>query len=286
VQEQALAVAQRLENDAKVRAGTLGTGSEIDVLQFSTSAASIADALSQARADRGTRAIELGRVMGLGPDQAVGLEASGSPPELGTLPALDVLARDVTSDSLELAALRSDIERAQSRVAVARDADQLRVDLFATASVGTLWDDGADFSLTGGRPTFGVLGGVEVELPIGSGRQGADAAAARAQLEASEARYQAQVDAIRAQVSSLGVNLNAMAEQVELTTQTATSAAKLADAERQRLLLGTTTAQNVVTAEQTSREAELRRLRALVSQASARFELEHTTGKLLARFVA
>lgn len=89
-----------------------------------------------------------------------------------------------------------------------------------------------------------------------------------------------------ASVSSLGVNLNAATEQVELTTATVATAGKLAEAERQRALLGTTTSQNVVTAEQTLREAELRRLRALVSQLSTRFELEHSTGKLLDRFAA
>jgi outer membrane protein TolC len=105
-----------------------------------------------------------------------------------------------------------------------------------------LWDQGSSFSLTGGRPTFGVFGGVELELPFGGGRYSADAARAETELEAAEAR--------------------------------------------QRVLLGTTTPQNVVSAEQTLREAELRRLRALVNQLSARFELEHTTGTLLERFAS
>jgi outer membrane protein TolC len=71
---------------------------------------------------------------------------------------------------------------------------------------------------------------------------------------------------------------------VTLSTQTASSARELAEAERQRLILGTTTAQNVVSAEQTAREAELRRLQALVAQLTTRFQLEHATGTLLSRF--
>ncbi len=287
VQEQALAVAERLVGDAKVRATTLGTGSAVDVLQFKTQAASIADALSQARADRAGRAIELGRVLGLGPQQAASLDAAdGVPPEYGPVPAIDTLTEDVTDDSPALAALRADIERARVRVRTTRNADKPRVDLFATANVGTLWDDGSSFSLTGGRPTYGVLGGVELELPLGSGRFAADAASAQSELEAAEARYQAAVDAARARVGSLAVNVSAAVEQVQLTTQTAQAAGELAEAERQRLNLGTTTSRDVVSAEQTSREAELRRLRAVVSQASARFELEHTAGTLLDRFAA
>jgi outer membrane protein TolC len=286
VQEQALAVAQRLVNDAKVRATTLGTGSAVDVLQFTTQAASIADALSQARADRSGRAIELGRILGMAPQQAATLDAAGDPPDWGPVPTVDQLTAAVTNDSPALAALRTQIESAQVRVRSARNADKPRVDLFATGNVGTLWDEGSSFSVTGGRPTFGVLGGVELELPLGSGRFSADAAGAQADLEAAQARYQAEVDAAKARVSSLAVNAGAAAEQVELTTQTATAASQLAAAERQRLSLGTTTSRDVVSAEQTSREAELRRLRAVVSEAAALFELEHTAGTLLDRFDA
>jgi outer membrane protein len=286
VQEQALAVAERLVSDAQVRATTLGTGSAVDVLQFKTSAASIADALSQARADRSARAFELGRVLGMAPAQASALDASGDPPDFGPVPALDTLTAVVESDAPALAALRADVERARLRMRTARDADEPRLDVFASANVGTLWDDGSDFSLSGGRPTYGVLGGVELELPLGSGRYGADAAAAQADLDAAQARYQAELDAARARVSSLAVNVTAASEQVALTTETASTASQLAEAERQRLALGTTTSRDVVSAEQTSREAELRRLRAVVSRTAARLELEHTAGTLLDRFAA
>lgn len=285
VQEQALAVAQRLVNDAKLRATTLGTGSAVDVLQFTTQAASIADDLSQARADRSARAFELGRILGMPPQQAAALDAAGDPPAWGPIPSVDQLTAAVADDSPALAALRAQLDAARVRVRSARNAEKPRVDLFATGNVGTLWDDGSNFSLSGGRPTFGVLGGVELELPFG-GRYSADAAGAQADLEAAQARYQAEVDAAKARVSSLAVNVGAAAEQVELTTQTAAAASQLADAERQRLALGTTTSRDVVSAEQTSREAELRRLRAVVSEASARFELEHTAGTLLGRFAA
>jgi outer membrane protein len=284
VQEQALEVARRLVEDAKVRESTLGTGSRVDVLSFSTSAASIADALSQARAARTARAIELGRLLGISPALARAFEATGEPPELGPLASIDALASAARKTSPRSLALRADIERSSIALRSAEDADQPRVDLFATGRIGTLWDDDSGFSLSGGRPTYGILGGIELELPIGSGRYTADARRAKDERDAAEARYQAELDSIGAQVSSLGASLEAAGEQVALASEAAEAAQKLAEAERQRLLLGTTTAQNVVTAEQTRREAELRRLRALVSQVSMRFELEHTTGSLLTRF--
>jgi outer membrane protein TolC len=285
VQEQALSVAQRLVSDAKLRADKLGTGSAVDVLQFTTQAASIADALSQARADRTGRAIELGRVLGMPPEAARSLVAEGVPPDFGPVPGADALAQNVANISPALAASRAELERARVRVATTRDANQPRVDVFANASVGTLWDTGSDFSLSGGRPTYGIIGGLEMELPLG-GRYSADAQSAQADLDAAEARYQAELDVARSSVSSLSVNVEAAAEQVDLTTQTASAAGQLAEAERQRLNLGTTTSRDVVSAEQTSREAELRRLRAVVNQASVRLELEHTAGTLLDRFAA
>lgn len=286
VQEQAREVAERLVSDAKVRATTLGTGSAVDVLQFQTNLASIAEALSQARADRQSRAIELGRVLGLGPADAAALAAEGDPPDFGPVPPLDTLADGSTRDSPALAALRAELEGARVRARAARDSDQTRVDLFANGSVGTIWDQGGDFSPTGGRPTFGVIGGVEIELPLGSGRYRGDAAAAQADLDAAEARYQSEVDGVRARVGSLAVSARAASEQVQLATETATTASQLAEAERQRLTLGTTTSRDVVSAEQTSREAELRRLRAIVSQASTRLSLEHDAGILLDRYSA
>ncbi|WP_437274530.1 TolC family protein [Sorangium sp. So ce375] len=288
VQEQALAAAQRLLADAKARAETLGTGTKVDVLRFSTSVASIADALSQARATRAARAIALGRALGMAPASAASLSPTGAPPSLGALPPADALVRAASERSLELAALRADLDAQRARVSAAEDADQVRLDLFATASMDGQWvrDGLPGLSLPGGRPAFGVLGGIEVELPLGGGRASADAARARTQLAAAEARYQARAEALAADVSSLRASLEAAAEQVALATETARMAGELAEAERQRLSLGTATSADVVQAEQTRREAELRRLRAAVTELTSRLQLDHETGALLVRFAS
>lgn len=286
VQEEALTIAQQQLADAKARA-ELGTGSKLDVLQFQTSVASIADALSQARATRGTRALALGRALDMTPAESASLRAAGAPPAPGAVPSASAVERAVAERSRELLAQRAELEATRSRVASAEDADQPRLDVFATASAGTLWaPSGGTVSLIGGRPAYSIVGGLELELPLGGGRAGADAARARAQLAAAEARYRASVNAIKAEVGSLQVQLAAAGDQVELATQTARMAAELAEAERQRLLLGTTTSSEVVKAEQTRREAELRKLRAVVSQLSSRFQLEHAMGSLLDRFAS
>ncbi|HTN91595.1 MAG TPA: TolC family protein, partial [Sorangium sp.] len=188
----------------------------------------------------------------------------------------------------ELAALRADLDATRARVGAAEDADQVRLDVFATASVGTLWENDAlaGLALPGGRPAFSVLGGLDVELPFGGGRASADAARSRTQLAAAEARYQARAEAIAAEISALRVSLEAAADQVALAAETARTAGELAEAERQRLQLGIATSSDVVQAEQTLREAELRRLRAAVTELTSRFQLEHATGALLDRFAS
>ncbi|WP_234022587.1 TolC family protein [Sorangium cellulosum] len=288
VQEQALAAAQRQLADARARAEVVGTGTRVDVLQFSTTAASIADALSQARASRAAKAIELGRALGMSPEQAASLAPTGEPPSLGAVPTAAALTRAMSERSQELAALRADLEAQRARLRAAEDADQVRLDLFATASVGTLWvnEPATGLSLQGGRPAFGVLGGIDLELPFGGGRASAEAARARTQLAAAEARYQARADAIAAQMSSLRVSLVAAADQVALAVEAARMAGELAEAERQRLKLGIATSSDVVQAEQTLREAELRRLRAVVTALTSRFELDHAAGALLERFAS
>jgi outer membrane protein TolC len=125
-----------------------------------------------------------------------------------------------------------------------------------------------------------------MELPFGGGRQKADAARARTQLAATEARYQARMDAIQADAATLRTNLEASVEQIRLANDTSRYSSQLAEAEKQRLQIGTTTSSDVVKAEQTAREAELRRLRAVVSQITSALQLQHAMGALLDKYAA
>lgn len=289
VEEGSLAFAKKQVSDAKAREELVGTGTKLDVLQFETQVASITDSLSQAKATRTTRAITLGRLLGMTPGAATSLTAGGAPPEAQSIPSADLVKNAISSRSPELAALRADLEAARSRVKLADDSDQVRLDIFATVSTGFNWAETTtdpSVSLLGGRPVWSALAGLELELPLGTGRASYELTRAKEQLAASEARYQARYESIEADASSLRVNLAAADEQVALATETVRLSKSLAEGERQRLLIGTGTSSEVVKAEQTARETELRRLRAIVNRTTARLELEHTTGDLLTRFTA
>lgn len=289
VQERAFEVAKKNVSDAKVKADTLGTGTQVDVLQFSTSLASIQDSLSQAKATRQARAITLGTLLGMAPEQAMKLEATGEAPTLGAAPSVTVLQASLIERSPELAAIRAQLQATEARLLTAKDATQPRVDLFTTVSMGGVWssdDDLGGAGLPGGRPAFTVYGGLEIEVPLGENRATSDVARVQAQLDAAKQRYQARVAAITAEASTLGIQLEAANLQVDLAGQTVEMATALANAERQRLQLGTASSADVVRADQTQREAELRRLRAIVSRAGTQFKLEHDAGALLDRYGA
>lgn len=287
VQVEALAVAKKQLADAKAKAETLGTGTRIDVLQFASSAASIEDALSQARAQKRAAAIELGRLLGRTPESSLSLSATKEPTLLSGPLASDV-AKRLEERSFALAAARADLKAAEVRVTSAEDADQLRLDAFTTVSMGVMWanDDLPGLTLPGGRPAFTVLAGLELEVPLGESRQSADAARARTQLAAAKDRYQAERDSVRAQVATLGQNLSAADEQVRLAGETASLSEELAQAERDRFSLGTNSSSDVVKAEQSAREAELRKLKAVAGRVAARLDLEHAAGTLLDRVSA
>lgn len=284
VQVEALTVAKKQLDDAKAKAETLGTGTRIDVLQFASSAASIEDALSQARAQKHAAAIELGRLLGRAPESSLALSATKEPTLLSEPLASDV-AKRLEERSFALASARTDIKAAEIRVASAEDADQPRLDAFTTVSMGVLWADDAlpGLTLPGGRPAFTVLAGLELEVPLGESRESAEAARARTQLAAAKDRYQAELDSVRAQVATLGHNLAAADEQVRLAGETASVSEELAQAERDRFALGTNTSSDVVKAEQSAREAELRKLKAVTSRVAARLDLELAAGTLLDR---
>jgi outer membrane protein TolC len=286
VEQEALKTAERQVAEAKLRESALGTGSRVDVLQFATSAASFADALSQARATRSARAIELGRLLGITPERARGLEASGDLPVLAPPPASRVLIEGVSARSPELAAARAELASMSTRLDAARDQDQPLLDLFSRASAGGTWrdDELPGLELPGSQPAWSVEVGLHLQLPLGGGRAAAEATRASVELAAAQERYKAETERIRAQVTTLSENLDAANEQVALASETSKRATELVEAERQRLQLGTTTPSEVVKAEQTAREAELRRLRAVVSKLTSQYELEHASGGLLGRF--
>ena len=284
VQEEALALATRQHEAQRLRVEQLGTAAPADLLQLAQQRASIAESLALAQSTRETRAIALGRLLGMDdPEGASTLVASGDPPEAASPPPVSRLASLARDASSELLSLRAQVDGARQRVRSAADADQPRLDLLGSVAVAGLWNETTidGLQLPGDRPAFGGLVGLELELPLGTSQAAAQHEGARADLEAAEARYQAREQALVAEVAAARVEVETSARQIELANETARLARQLASAESERLAIGTTTPLALVVAQQGQRESELRTLRAIVDRVTAELGLAHRTGQLL-----
>ncbi|MBO6938657.1 MAG: TolC family protein [Deltaproteobacteria bacterium] len=282
VQQGAVELAERQLRDADAQV-ELGSLAPADRLRFASELASLRETRRSAELTVATQRLTLARLV------AAEANALSVDPEAPTQPSLgelrSLLAR-AAAQSPELAALDANVEQAEQNALSARNAARARVDLVGSAGMVTLWADDtlSGLQLPTGRPGFVVTGGLEVELPLGSSTADARRAQAEAQLEAARARREAGDWSVRTAVTTAYESAASAADRVPLAAETATVAEALAEAERARLELGTSTPSDLVEAQQSAREAELRRLRALVDAVVAARELEHTTGTLLDRF--
>jgi outer membrane protein TolC len=283
VQEEALALATQQHEAQRLRVEQLGTAAPADLLQLAQQRASISESLALAHSTRETRAIALGRLLGMSPEGASTLVASGDPPEAASPPPVSRLASLARDASSELMALRAQIDGARQRVRSASDADQPRLDLLGSVAVAGLWNETTidGLQLPGDRPAFGGLVGLELELPLGTSQAAAEHEGARADLEAAEARYLAREQELVAELAAARVEVETSGRQIELANETARLARQLASAESERLAIGTTTPLALVVAQQGQRESELRTLRAIVDRVTAELGLAHRTGQLL-----
>ena len=256
----------------------------VDALRFASELASLRETRRSAEASRVQARVALAELLAVAPGS---LRTAAPPPEAPALPSLEALLARVEATSPTLLALDAGVEEAEERLTAARDAARARLDAVADVGVYALWatDDAlAGAQLPDGRPAFVASGGLELELPLGSAAADARRDAAVAQLAAARAQREQQARALRARVRERFEAVASARDRVPLADETASVAAELGEAERARLELGTTTSADLLQAQQTAREAALRRLRVLVDATVAAQGLAHEAGALLDRF--
>lgn len=283
VQREAEALAARQLEEARARV-ELGSLAPVDALRFASELASLRETRRSAEASRVQARVALAELLAVAPGS---LRTAAPPPEAPALPSLEALLARVEATSPTLLALDAGVEEAEERLTAARDAARARLDAVADVGVYALWatDDAlAGAQLPDGRPAFVASGGLELELPLGSAAADARRDAAVAQLAAARAQREQQARALRARVRERFEAVASARDRVPLADETASVAAELGEAERARLELGTTTSADLLQAQQTAREAALRRLRVLVDATVAAQGLAHEAGALLDRF--
>lgn len=285
VETAARELARQQVAEAEARAAALGTLASAEVLRFASELASIEEALAQAESDRRRRALALGQLLDAAPAEAAAFTAAAAGEPTALVVRHDVAAAVALAAEASSALLQAQAEVASSReqVRVAQDAVLPRLDLTATLGVGELWR-GDELETAGGRPAVSATGGLALELPLGNGRARAQLGEARARAEAAQARLDERTRAVEVEAARLMDQHETARQRVELARRTVDLARQLAEAERGRLELGTSTSLLVLEAQESQRNTELRYLRALVDQAAAALAVEHLTGELLARY--
>lgn len=288
VQRAARDLAARQLAEAEARADQLGTVARTEALRFATELASLEESLAEAESTRRQRAIELGRLLAVEPTEAVALRVDAAAPPPAERVGAETVAAEAAGRSPELRQLQAQLEATRDQVRVARDATLPRLDLRGSLGVAGLWNDTtiSDLSLPDDRPALSGWVGLELELPIGNARAEAELAEAEARAAAAEARLESRRRAISAEAARLVDDLDTARRRLELAEETARVARQLADAEGERLRLGTATTTEVLDAQEGARATELRRLRALVDQASAAAQVAHAVDRLLPRYAA
>lgn len=287
VEDAALALTERQLADTETRVNILKTVPEIDRLRLATERASRRQRVLAAKATVTQRQLTLARLMALDMAAARTLVAAKPPAPDATsapVPAVEALIARAEAASLELAQARAGLDQSKERVRLAADDALPRLDLTGTLSGGAIWTaDGAASGFPGGRPAIVAMLGLEFEWPVGASAADANLDAARADLRAAQARYQSKKDQLGAQIASLESDLATTHAALGLAVENVKVASDLAARENAQLALGTVLLTEVISAQQTAREAELTRLRALVDIAASALDLDHVTGDLLAR---
>lgn len=283
LQRESLAVAEQQLQETRVRVETLGTAARTDLHRFATERSSMLEAVASAEATRRTRAYELGRLLGLAPPEAASLRLVDDAPAIAAPVPAELAIEAALTQAPELHALEQQIEAERARAATARNAAKTRLDVVSTLGASGLWADDSlrGLELPGSRPALVGTIGLELELPVGGSQLDANLASALATKSQAEAQLEARQAQLRADVASSHETLSSAMQRVALSQDSVDNARAVVEGEQQRLSLGTATSSDVILAQQTFRETELRRLRTVVDAAVASARLRQATGQLL-----
>ncbi len=285
MRDRELALKQHTEAQQRADLGTLAA---TDTLSFATQLASLDETVEQTKANHQGDAIDLGRLLGFEPARAVRLEIK-TPTEVPLVEMpLEQAAQRACEASEELREIEAEIEVAREQIKVADDASQARLDLDGYVSAQGLGDrDAVDpLEQVGNLSAISAHVGLTFEFPVSNLQLQSQLAKARLDLESAQARFDARVREIEATAVKTVDQLRAASQRVELARRTVEVATQLAEAERGRFEIGTTTPLQVLQAQEDLRSAELRFARAKVDHAKAAFALLHLTAELLPRYAS
>lgn len=283
IEQGALEFAGRRRDEAKKRIA-VGADAPFNLLTFETRVAELERAVLQARGNWLTQSLSLSTVLGRSSKEEAELHATGDGPSSGQSPNRAQTLQAAREESYAVLDLRTQLDLAQERSAVAGEAARSRLDLQAYVEgqgLGNRAVSPAVEQLVEGNAISAHVG-VVFELPLSSQRYNSQKRAAEASRSAVQARLRAAELQAELEASSQLVVLQQAERGLELARQTVGVAEQNVAAQQKRLERGTALPLEVHEAEDELRRAQLAVTRAEVDAALAHIRLDHVTGTLLA----
>jgi len=283
IQTRARDLAREQRDQANLRVAT-GSLAPADALAFETRLATREeDVVSAAAEVERQRVLLTSRVGTLGTGDELGSPAEETPSSAP--PPVATVERDALASAPELRELEAALSAARVRQRTAGDANRPRLDASAYVQLDGLGsaDAGAALEQLATLPAWSAHAGLTFEAPLDGGRRRSDEGRARAAVELAEARLEERRQEVLAQVHTALARSDGARRRVELAEETRIRAERQLEAERGRYATGSTTALQVLQAEDEARSAALRVARARVDGETQAIALEHLAGRQLAR---
>ncbi len=264
----------------------LGDAAPVDRLSYQTRLASLEETVIEAEATVRRLQVVLAGKAGvirdhllLAPDTKEPLPAAEEPP-----PVRDLLkAALARSPSIQEAFAAVDAARERARVA--GESLRQRLDLTGWIEARTLGADELSpvFTDLGHGGAYSGYVGLLYELPLDNRQRRGERAQALLNVEIAARQLESAEDQVRADVAVAHDALLTADKRLAMAEETLALAEQQAEAERERYRLGAAIFTAVRDAEETVREAALRRTRARVDRVQAQIDIDHLTGNLLER---
>jgi outer membrane protein TolC len=282
-QSKALTVKQRDEAAARAQIGTL---SEAEVLSFEARVATREEDVVNADVERQRRFQDLARQLGdARRGSALMIPAEDVPPSPSPPPP-DAEAAALTA-SPEIRELEAAVDLARLQARTAEDPQRSRLDVEAYVQAEGL----GNREVGGAFKQLGTLGAVSAhvglifETPLDGSARRAEAAKARLAIEIATARLAERKQSVVSEIRTALTREAAARRRLALAEQTVKIAERQLFAEQTRFQSGAATPLVVLEAEDQLRSAKLRVARTRADLLEASLEVQHLTGRLVARYV-
>jgi outer membrane protein len=279
IQRHARETARKQSGDATARIET-GSLASVEGLTFETQLASRTEDVVNAEDEQYRRSAELARLLGMAERSDLIVVPLDAPPESSS--TAGNLQDEALSASPDLRVLASQITLASVQAQTAGDNLRPRLDVDAYVQAQGLGYDDVPAAVRQFSQLGAVSGhvGLTFELPLNDARERSERTRALLAIETARHKWNEGRQQVLASLTSAIQAERSARSRAELAAHTSEIAGRRLEAEQQRYATGSSTAIQVLQAEDDLRGAALRTARAKVDTVVAHIDVSHLAGRL------